>query len=128
MAKIRVQDGNLIVEMEGLGEKLMALRSELKLPVEHITGVRANPPELLDETFIARVFGASLSETHIGYFWKKGDGMVFIDIDHLHGKNKIVAIDLRDERLKHLYVEPSDETSVEAQSRLEGELKLKPAN
>lgn len=119
MAKIRVVDNHLVVEMEGVGEKLMAMRSELRLPLAHVTGVRANPPELLDETFIARVFGASLSETHIGYFWKKGEGLVFLDIDHLHGKNKIVAVDLRDERLKHLYVEPSDETAEEARVRLQ---------
>lgn len=124
MAKIRVEEGNLIVEMESVGEKLMALRSEVKVPVAHVAGVRANPPELLDETFIARVFGASLSETHIGYFWKKGDGMVFIDIDHLHGKNKIIVIDLRDERLKHLYLEPSDESAPEAEARLKTALGL----
>ncbi len=118
MAKIHVEDGHLVVVMEGVGEKLMALRSELRLPLAHVTGVRANPPELFDETFIARVFGASLSETHIGYFWKKGEGLVFLDIDHLHGKNKIVALDLTDERLKHLYVEPSDETADEAVARL----------
>lgn len=118
MAKIRVDDNQLVVEMEGVGEKLMALRSEVRLPIAHVTGVRANPNELFDETFIARVFGASLSETHIGYFWKKGEGLVFLDIDHLHGKNKIVALDLKDERLKHLYVEPSDETADEAVARL----------
>lgn len=118
MAKIRIEGGELVVAMEGIGEKLMALRSELKVPVAHVAGVRADPPELHDDTFIARVFGASLSETHIGYFWKKGEGLVFVDIDHLHGRDKVVAIDLRDERLKHLYVEPSDETASEAAARL----------
>jgi len=118
MARIRIEDGHLVVAMERVGEMLMALRSEVRLSLAHVRGVRANPPELFEEAFIARVFGASLSETHIGYFWKKGEGLVFIDIEHLHGVNKIVAVDLIDERLKHLYVEPSDETADEAVARL----------
>lgn len=118
MAKIRIDGDDLVVVMERVGEMLMALRSEVRLPLAHVTGVRADPPELFDEAFIARVFGASLTETHIGYFWKKGEGLVFIDIEHLHGKNRIVAVDLTDERLKHLYVEPSDESADEAVARL----------
>lgn len=118
MAKIRVEGDDLVVVMERVGEMLMALRSEVRLPLAHVTGVRADPSELFDETFIARVFGASLIETHMGYFWKKGEGLVFLDIEHLHGKNKIVAVDLTDERLKHLYVEPSDESADEAVARL----------
>lgn len=118
MAKIRIDGSDLVVEMEGVGEVLMAMRSEVRVPLTHITGVRADPKELMDETFIARVFGASLIETHIGYFWKKGDGIVFLDIHHLHTPGKIVAIDLHDERMKHLYIEASDETSAEAVARL----------
>lgn len=118
MAKIRVDGSDLVVEMEGVAEVLMAMRSEVKVPLAHVSGVRADPPELFDETFIARVFGASLTETHLGYFWKKGDGLVFVDIHHLHAKGQIVAVDLHDERMKHLYVETSGETAAAAVARL----------
>ncbi|MBK7398880.1 MAG: hypothetical protein IPJ34_21950 [Myxococcales bacterium] len=104
MATIDVEGEELVIHMTGLGEKLMALRSEVRLPLSHVKAVRARPEELFDDTFIFRVFGASLVETHLGYFWKKGDGLVFIDIHHLKEGN-IVAVDLEHERMKHLYVE-----------------------
>lgn len=126
MAKVRVSDGHLIVEMEGAGETLMAMRSEIKLPLAHVKIARVDPPELFDDTFIMRVFGASFIDTHIGYFWKKGDGMVFCDIHNLHTRGRIIAIDLQDERLKHLYVEPSDQTPDEAAAVINAALQIAP--
>jgi hypothetical protein len=104
MAAIRIDGKDLVVEMDGLAETLMALRTQIRVPLAHVKAARARPSELFDETFILRVFGASLIDTHLGYFWKKGDGIVFIDVHNLRGGN-IVAVDLEHERLKHLYVE-----------------------
>jgi len=104
MANVRIEGSELVVQMEGLAEKMMALRSEIRVPISHVKVARPKPAELFDDTFIVRVFGASLTDTHLGYFWKKDDGIVFVDIHHLREGN-IVAIDLEHERMKHLYVE-----------------------
>jgi len=112
MAHVKIEDGELVVEMDGVFEKMMALRSTIKVPVTHVKAVRARPPELMDETFIARIFGASLIDTHLGYFWKENDGLVFIDVRRLKD-NDIVAVDLQQERLKHLYVECENGTTPE---------------
>lgn len=113
MAAIKIEGAELVVQMEGFAEKMMALRSEIRVPLSHVKGARAKPAELLDDTFILRVFGASLTDTHLGYFWKKGEGLVFLDIHHLREGN-IVAIDLEHERMKHLYVEGEHGESAEA--------------
>jgi hypothetical protein len=104
MAAIRIDGTELVVEMHGLAEKMMALRSEIRVPLAHVKGIRARPAELFDDTFIVRVFGASLIDTHLGYFWKKGDGIVFVDVHNLREGN-ILVVDLEHEKLKHLYVE-----------------------
>ncbi len=117
MATIEIQGTDLVVRMTGIGEKLMALTSEIKVPLSHVKGARAKPAELFDDTFILRVFGASLIETHLGYFWKKGDGLVFIDIHHLKEGN-IVAVDLEHERMKHLYVEAEGELAADLAQRI----------
>lgn len=121
MATIDVQGNELVVTMAGLGEKLMAMRSEVRVPLDHVKGVRARPTELFDDTFIARVFGASFTETHLGYFWKKGDGLVFIDVHHLHEGN-IVAVDLEHERMKHLYIETEGGEAAAVAARIEAAL------
>lgn len=122
MATIDIEGDELVVTMTGLGEKLMALRSEVRLPLSHVKGARATPAELYDDTFIARVFGASFTETHLGYFWKKGDGLVFIDVHHLHEGN-IVAVDLEHERMKHLYVEAEGGDAAAVAAKIEAALR-----
>jgi hypothetical protein len=113
MASVKIEGSELVVQMEGLAEKMMAMRSEIRLPLSHVKAARARPTELFDDTFIVRVFGASLIDTHLGYFWKKGDGIVFIDVHHLREGN-IVAIDLEHERIKHLYVEGENGETADA--------------
>lgn len=119
MARIEIEDGHLLVHIEGLFDQVMSLRSSIKIPLSHLTGVRAHPPELLDETWILRVFGASFSETHIGYFWKKGDGLVFCDI---HDRKDVLALDLKEERMKHLYLQVTDEAPESACERIQAAL------
>lgn len=118
MAKISIDGDTLVVEMEGFFEKAMALKSALRVPLSHVKAARPNPGELMDDTFIIRVFGASLIQTHIGYFWKKDDGMVFIDVHNLKG-GSIVAFDLEHEKMKHLYIEcDKDETADAVAARI----------
>lgn len=115
MAKIAIDGQELVVESEGLFEQMMSMRSSLRVPLEHVTGIRSHPSELEDNAFILRVFGASLKDTHIGYFWKKEDGLVFCNI---HDMKEVVAIDLRDERMKHLYIQVSGEPADSVAERL----------
>lgn len=42
MARVSIEDGRLIVEMEGLG-KLWALKSRLVIPLAHVRGATADP-------------------------------------------------------------------------------------
>jgi len=101
MVDLSLQDGKLMLHVLG-ADKLWALKSSLEIPLEHITGIRADPE-------IARgwLHGIRMPGTQIpgvitaGTFYQHGQ-RVFWDVHH---PEKTVVIELHDERYNELIVE-----------------------
>ncbi|MGW1108463.1 hypothetical protein [Streptomyces sp. NPDC002540] len=103
MAHISIDDGNLIVEIEGL-DKLWALKSRLTIPLAHVRGATADPG-------IAKgPKGLRSPGTHV-------PGVVTAGTFHIDGERvfwdvrdpaKAVVIQLADERYARLVIQVSD--------------------
>ena len=104
MTELEVSDGNLVIVVEGW-DKLWSLRSHLTIPVAHVSKIYADPG-------IANAWwqGLRVGGTHIpgvitaGTFYHQGN-WVFWDVHH---PEKVVVIDLHDERYAKLIVEVAD--------------------
>ncbi|MFE7113493.1 hypothetical protein ACFU98_45565 [Streptomyces sp. NPDC057575] len=103
MAHISIDDGNLIVEIDGL-DKLWALKSRLTIPLAHVRGATADPG------IIKEPKGLRSPGTHVpgvvtaGTFHVDGE-RVFWDV---HDPAKAVVIQLADERYARLVIQVSD--------------------
>ncbi len=101
MVDLSLQEGKLILHVLG-ADKLWALKSSLEIPLEHITGIRA-------DSEIARgwLHGIRMPGTQIpgvitaGTFYQHGQ-RIFWDVHH---PEKTVVIELHDERYNELIVE-----------------------
>ncbi len=103
MARVRIDDGELVVEMEGM-DKLWALKSRLSVPLANVRGAAVDPGVAKRETGI-RAPGASVPGViTAGTFFVEGE-RVFWDV---HDGVKAVVIELVDERYARLVVEVDD--------------------
>jgi hypothetical protein len=107
---LSVSEGKLTLHVRG-ADQLWALKSTLEIPLEHITGIRADPS-------IARGWwhGIRMPGTQIpgiltaGTFYQHGQ-RIFWDV---HNPDNTIVIDLHDERYNELIVELADpQTAVE---------------
>ncbi len=104
MVDITFSEGKLILEVRG-ADKLWALKSSLEIPLEHIAGIRT-------DTEIAKGWwhGLRMPGTHIpgvitaGTFYQDGN-RIFWDVHH---PERVVVLDLKDERYQQLIVEVAD--------------------
>ncbi|MEU3221369.1 hypothetical protein [Streptomyces sp. NPDC006971] len=103
MAHISIDDGNLIVEIEGL-DKLWALKSRLTIPLAHVRGATADPGIAKEPK------GLRSPGTHL-------PGVVTAGTFHIDGERifwdvrdpaKAVVIQLADERYARLVIQVSD--------------------
>jgi hypothetical protein len=104
MVKPEIKDGNLILRMQGM-DKIWALKSELTIPLVHITGVR------MDEEVIHHWFhGIRLPGSNIpgvltaGTFYQDGK-RVFWDIHH---PKSALVITLAHESYNELVIQVED--------------------
>ncbi|WP_329585059.1 hypothetical protein OG298_00925 [Streptomyces sp. NBC_01005] len=103
MAHISIDDGNLIVEIEGL-DKLWALKCRLTIPLAHVRGATADPG-IVKEPKGLRSPGAHLpGVVTAGTFHVDGE-RVFWDV---RDPAKAVVIQLTDERYARLVIQASD--------------------
>lgn len=104
MAKVEVTGDTVVVSIEG-ADALFALRSQLKVPLTHVTG-----PEGAEAQASEWFKGIRLGGTHVpgllsaGSFYQHGQH-TFWDVHH---PDRAVAIHLRDERYAALVVEVDD--------------------
>ncbi len=103
MAKVTVEDGNLLIEVEGL-DKLWALQSRLSIPLAHIRGAIPDPAIARDArgwrgpgTYVPGVVTAGTFHVH-------GD-RIFWDV---HDASKALVIDLDNEDYRRLIIEVDD--------------------
>jgi hypothetical protein len=104
VAQVEIADGSLVVSVTGV-DKLLALKSRLEVPLEHVAGVELRP-----EVARTRWHGFRLPGTNIpgvvtaGSFYQSGE-WVFWDV---HDPDKTVAIQLRDEHYTRLVIQVDD--------------------
>jgi hypothetical protein len=103
MAQVHIEDGMLVVEIEGL-DKLWALKSRLEIPLVNVRGATADPG-IVKEPKGVRAPGAHVpGVVTAGTFHIEGE-RVFWDV---HDPTKAVVIELADERYARLVIQVAD--------------------
>ena len=103
MTEVSIAEKKLIVEMKGW-DKLWALKSRLEIPLEHIKAVR------VDAEIATHVKGLRTLGTHVpgvitaGTFRQEGDRVFW----NVHQPEKVIVIELHDERYAKLVIEVAD--------------------
>jgi hypothetical protein len=104
VASVRIDDGALIVEMEGL-DKLWALKSSLTIPLAHVRGASTDTAAVAGTKHGIRAPGTYLPGViTAGTFHVDGEH-VFWDV---HDPTKAVVIELADEQYARLVVQVDD--------------------
>lgn len=103
MARVTVQDNDLVVTIEGL-DKLWALKSSLTIPLRNVRGATVDPG-IVKESKGIRAPGTHLPGViTAGTFHQEGE-RIFWDV---RDAAKAVVIELADERYARLVVEVED--------------------
>lgn len=103
MAKAKIQDNALVIEMEGL-DRLWALKSRLEIPLAHVRGATSDPG-MMAERKGWKVGGSRVPAViTAGTFVEDGE-WVFWDV---HDRSRAVVVELADERYARLVVEVDD--------------------
>ncbi|MBV8529530.1 MAG: hypothetical protein JOZ75_14560 [Candidatus Dormibacteraeota bacterium] len=104
MAHVEITEGELVVDVKGF-DRVLALKSEIRVPMEHVVGAEAGQEDAGNWFHGIRAPGTNLPGIIIaGTFYWHGD-CAFYDVHHAE---KAVAITLRDEKYKRLVVEVDD--------------------
>lgn len=104
MVDITFYEGKLVLHVKG-ADKLWALKSSLEIPLQHVTGVRADPSIAQGWWHGIRMPGTSVPGViTAGTFYQHGK-RVFWDVHH---PENTIVIELRDERYDELIVEVAD--------------------
>src|SRR5262249_10172155 len=81
MATVTIEGADLVVRIEGW-DRVLALKSELRVPLSHVRGVQARPADAAAR--LGRLFAGFKAGTSIpgviraGTFWVPGEGTVFL--------------------------------------------------
>jgi hypothetical protein len=100
MVIITTENNNLILHVKGMG-KILAFKSEMTIPIEHIKGVTADSGAFDMPKGIRAPGTAVPGIVYAGTFYHDGD-KVFWDV---HNRAKTIVIELRDEEFSRLIVE-----------------------
>ena len=104
MAQVEIADGSLVVSVTGV-DKLLALKSRLEVPLEHVAGVELRPEAARTWWHGFRLPGTTIpGVVTAGSFYQSGE-WVFWDV---HDPDKTVAIQLRDEHYTRLVIQVDD--------------------
>ncbi|WP_225830512.1 hypothetical protein [Streptomyces sp. NK08204] len=103
MAHVSIDDGNLIVEIEGL-DRLWALKSRLTIPLAHVRGATADPGIVREPKGLRSLGTYVPGVITAGTFHVDGE-RVFWDVQD---PAKAVVIQLSDERYARLVVQVPD--------------------
>jgi len=108
MTKVEIQDDRLIARIQGL-DQVLALRSELSIPLAHVQGAAVSPPEVRKRW--GNLFRAHVPATDVPYVVMAGS-FLFLDGEHafwdVHDPDRTVAIELDHERFAKLVLEVED--------------------
>ena len=118
MVEVTIEGERALFKVEGL-HKLWSFRSEIEIPLSHITGVEADPDKVGVWWHGFKLLGTDMPGMFAaGTFYYHGE-LVFWDV---HDPNRTVVVSLEHERYKKLIIEVSDVPDTVA--RLRGALRL----
>lgn len=101
MVDLSIADGKLVLNVRG-ADKLWAFKSSLEIPLQHISGIRADPSIAQGYWHGIRVPGTHIPGVIIaGTFYQDGK-RIFWDV---HDPENTIVLDLHDERYNELIVE-----------------------
>jgi hypothetical protein len=113
MVDVSVQSDNAVFRVEGL-HQLWALRSQLEIPLAHITGVEVNHADVGRWWHGFRLMGTEMPGLlAAGSFFYQG-GLVFWDV---HDPAKTIIVSLDHEHYSKLIVEVADPMATTAALR-----------
>ena len=109
---IEVQDGLLVIKINGFWERIFAFKSKITIPLVAIYDVITDPITIsrtISGSF--RILGTSFGNYHGGLFFKKGRGMSFFSFKTIDRsimlimkdfyKYKIIVIEVQDKEKAH---------------------------
>lgn len=100
MVSVTKNDKEFIFEIKGM-HKFWALKSEIRIPAEHIVKVYQDETQIKDFNF-AKIIGTNIPYgLHAGTFYQNG-GMIFMDVS---SKKNAIIIDLKGERYNKMILE-----------------------
>lgn len=100
MVSVTKQDNEFVFEVKG-SHKFWALKSEIRIPAEHIKKVYQDESQIKNFN-IKKIIGTNMPYgLHAGTFYQNG-GVIFMDVSD---KRNAIIIDLEDEKYKQLIVE-----------------------
>jgi hypothetical protein len=109
MARVSIDNSNLVVEVEGL-DKLWSLKSRLVIPLANVRGATADPG-IVAEPKGLRAPGAHLPGViTAGTFHRDGERVFW----NVHDGARAVVIELADQHYARLVIEVADPTATVA--------------
>jgi hypothetical protein len=108
---LSVAEGKLVLHVRGM-DQFWALKSTLEIPLEHVTGIRADPQVARGWWHGFKLMGTDLPGVLLaGTFYQYGQ-KIFWDV---HDPEKTVVIELRNEKFGELIVEVADPNAAVSQ-------------
>lgn len=108
MTTVEIQDDQLVARIQGL-DQVLALRSELSIPLTHVKGAAVRPPEVRKRW--RNPLRAHVPGTDMPYVVMAGS-FLFLDGEHafwdVHDPGRTVVIELDHERFAKLVLEVED--------------------
>jgi hypothetical protein len=108
MTKVEILDDRLVARIHGL-DQVLALRSELSIPLAHVKAAAVSPPEVRERW--RNPLRAHVPGTDMPYVVMAGS-FLFLDGEHafwdVHDPDRTVVIDLDHERFARLVLEVED--------------------
>lgn len=100
MVQITIVNDNLVLSMNGFN-KILSLRGELTVPLQHVRGVTADPGAIKMPKGLRAPGTAIPGLIYAGTFYHDGDKVFW----NVHHAEKAIVIELADEEFKRLVVE-----------------------
>jgi len=108
VTRVEIQDDRLIAHIQGV-DKVLALKSELTIPLAHVKGASVSPPDVRRRW--GSLLRAHVPGTDLPYVVMAGT-FVFLDGEHafwdVHDPDRTVVIELDHERFAKLVLEVAD--------------------
>lgn len=104
MVDLEIREGNLVLNVKG-ADKFWALKSSLEIPLQHLSGVHADPTIARGWWHGLKLIGTDLPGVlWAGTFFQHGK-RIFWDV---HNADNTIVIDLNHEKYGQLIVEVAD--------------------